>query len=474
MVDRNEVAMSRVPILVILGATGSGKSRLSIELARRFSGEIISADSMQVYKSLDIVTAKVTPAERKAAPHHMLDIVDPLTNFSVIDFRDMALPIIDNLLARRKLPIVVGGTNYYIESLLWEILITDPKEPSVQDDSSATNPSASIENRSDDRYNVQVDRLNDGDDDDDETAPKRLKFDARIYDGSNEELHRRLMEVDPEMACKLHPNNRRKVIRSLEIFHQHGKTHSELLKAQRNAGGCGLGGPLRYPNSIILWLRCNKKVLDKRLNDRVDGMMEAGLVQELLDFHRGYNEQRIKSNTSPDYTKGIFQSIGFKEFHAYLILSEEERASEKGKKLLQQGIDDLKLVTRRYAKRQDKWVMNRLIRRGDRQVPPVYSLDCSDVTNWDSRVLEPAAAIISAILHGAKPEQRPLNENFENQKTTDSSTNICNYCKVCERVFIEEHQWQAHLKGAKHMKVLKKKKKITEDAQSQESQLISS
>ncbi|KAM0733617.1 tRNA dimethylallyltransferase [Formica fusca] len=473
MVDCNEMEMSRVPILVILGATGSGKSRLGIELARRFSGEIISADSMQVYKSLDIVTAKVTPAERQAAPHHMLDVMDPLTNFSVIDFRDMALPIIDNLVARGKLPVVVGGTNYYIESLLWEILIADPKDPSVQADSSATDPSASIENRSDDRYNIRVDRQN-GDDDDNEAAPmKKLKFDARLCDDSNEELHRRLMEVDPEMARRLHPNNRRKVIRSLEVFHQHGKTHSELLKAQRTAGGCGLGGPLRYPNSIILWLRCNKKVLDNRLDDRVDSMVEAGLLQELLDFHRRYNEQRIKSNTLPDYTKGIFQSIGFKEFHPYLILSEEERASEKGKKLLQQGIDDLKLVTRRYAKKQNKWVMNRLIRRGDRQVPPIYSLDCTDVTKWDSRVLEPAEEIVSAIIRGEKPEQRPLNEDFENQKTTDSSTNTYHYCEVCEKIFVEENQWQAHLKGGRHMRVLKKKNRA-EKAQAQENQLTTS
>lgn len=273
------------------------------------------------------------------------------------------------------------------------------------------------------------------------------------------------MEVDPEMARRLHPNNRRKVIRSLEIFYTHGKKHSELLEAQRDAGGCGLGGPLRYPNSIILWLRCNKKVLGDRLDGRVDDMLEAGLVQELLDFHHRYNEQRIKSNTSPDYTKGIFQSIGFKEFHAYLILPEEERASEKGKKLLQQGIDDLKLVTRRYAKKQDKWVMNRLIRRGDRQVPAVYSLDCTDVTEWDTRVLEPAVAIVSAILRGEKPEQRPLNENVENQKTTDSSTNECNYCEICEKIFIDDIQWQAHLKGAKHMRALKKRKRAAEEAQ---------
>ncbi|EGI58458.1 tRNA isopentenyltransferase, mitochondrial [Acromyrmex echinatior] len=296
-----------------------------------------------------------------------------------------------------------------------------------------------------------------------------------------------------------------------------------------------------------------RKILDNRLNDRVDGMMEVGLVQELLEFHRRYNEQRIKSNTyqmldmtwaqptvriltceviffnsifpstiascynvdilfyrvlvvlrvnqvvSPDYTKGIFQSIGFKEFHTYLILPEKERVSEKGKKLLQQGIDDLKLVTRRYAKRQDKWVMNRLIRRGDRQVPPVYSLDCTDVTKWDSRVLEPAAAIISAIMHDAKPEQQPLNENFENQKTTDSKNSNFSAIStthleqhetgrifirvgklqapeiiVCERVVVEEHQWQAHLEGGKHMKALKKKKKIAEDTHARNIQIAKS
>ncbi|XP_020298236.1 tRNA dimethylallyltransferase, mitochondrial-like, partial [Pseudomyrmex gracilis] len=142
------------------------------------------------------------------APHHMLDIVDPLTNFTVTDFRNKALPIIDNLLARSKLPIVVGGTNYYIESLLWEILITEPKDRSARAESA---PGASVANRSDDRCK---DEQNDDDDEDDndEAAPsKRLKFDARLCGDTNEELHRKLMEVDPEMAHKLHPNNRRKV-----------------------------------------------------------------------------------------------------------------------------------------------------------------------------------------------------------------------------------------------------------------------
>ncbi|XP_017881076.1 tRNA dimethylallyltransferase-like [Ceratina calcarata] len=172
--------MSRVPVLAILGSTGSGKSRLGIELARRFSGEIISADSMQVYKGLDIITAKVTKEEKAMVPHHMLDVVDPLNpSFTVVQFRDMAIPIIDDLLARRKMPIIVGGTNYYIESVLWKILI-DKNE----------------------------------DEDDPVARSKRMKVEMdRFTTTSNEELFKQLTEVDPEMARRVHPNNRRKIIR---------------------------------------------------------------------------------------------------------------------------------------------------------------------------------------------------------------------------------------------------------------------
>ncbi|EFN89176.1 tRNA isopentenyltransferase, mitochondrial [Harpegnathos saltator] len=168
---------------------------------------------------------------------------------------------------------------------------------------------------------------------------------------------------------------------------------------------------------------------------------------------------------SPDYTKGIFQSIGFKEFHAYLTLPEEERASEKGEKLLKQGIEDLKLVTRRYAKKQDQWVMNRLIRRDDRQVPVVYPLDCTDVSNWNSCILEPSVAIISAIMRGEKPEQRPLlSEDIEDQKYSDYNKMEYNYCEVCERVFVFKTQWDLHMKGSKHKRVLKKKQREAQKA----------
>nr|XP_033324486.1 tRNA dimethylallyltransferase [Megalopta genalis] len=431
--------MSRVPVLTIFGSTGTGKSRLAIEMARRFSGEIISADSMQLYKGLDIITAKVTKEERAMAPHHMVDTIDPLIHdFTVLQFRDMTLPIIDELLAREKLPIIVGGTNYYIEALLWKILIANSE--------TVANSSVSL---------CMENAYNDGDN-------KKLKIDLdRNSKESNENLFKKLMEVDPEMAKRLHPNNRRKIIRSLEVFVQQGVTHSELLKAQRTAGSSGLGGRLRYPNSVILWLQSDRTVLEERLDSRVDAMVQTGLVQELLDFHRRYNEQRIATNTLPDYTKGIFQSIGFKEFHRYLMLSEEEKREKKGEELLQEGIDNLKLVTKRYSKMQEKWIRNRMIRRVDRQTPPIYTLDCTDVKNWEHSVYGKAVSIVEAILRGEKPEQAAANESIENIKTTDSSNEECHYCDVCDRFFIGE-QWGIHLKSNKHQKVLIKKKKLAE------------
>ncbi|XP_032454554.1 tRNA dimethylallyltransferase isoform X4 [Nasonia vitripennis] len=378
------IMSSRVqPILVILGATGTGKSKLGIELARRFRGEIISADSMQI----------------------------------------------DRLVKSAKMPIIVGGTNYYIESLIWKVLVDNP---------------------------------NQGDFDSDEESPLKIR---RIDGTSNEELHKKLMEVDPEMASRLHPNNRRKVIRSLEIFEQHGTTHSEILRQQRLAGGSALGGPLRHENSIILWLTCNRDVLDRRLDARVDSMLKADLVQELLDFHERYNKDRIQKNESADYSKGIFQSIGFKEFHNYLILPKQERDSETGQKLLKEAIENLKIATRRYARRQHKWVRNRLIRRVDRQVPPVYSLDCTDLEQWESEVYGKAVEIVAAVMSGETPRVKATNSSVDDTdaKVTDPSIETNHFCEVCQRVFIGEFQWTEHMTGAKHKRVLEKKRRLEKE-----------
>ncbi|XP_058804254.1 tRNA dimethylallyltransferase [Phymastichus coffea] len=426
--------MSRVPILVILGATGSGKSRLGIELARRFRGEIISADSMQVYRGLDVVTAKVSKEEQAQARHHMIDIIDPIQELTVVDFRNRALRIIDGLLKENKLPLVVGGTNYYIEALLWQILVDDPRQQGGEFDS------------------------------EEEWTSKKPRREEGL---SSEDLHKKLMQVDPEMAERLHPNDRRKVIRSLEIFERHGQTHSEILKQQRLAGGCGLGGPLRHKNSIIFWLTCNQAVLNERLDARVDSMLKAGLVQELLDFHERYNKDRLEQNQLPDYTRGIFQSIGFKEFHNYLILPKEKRETEEARNMLSEAIENLKMATRRYAKRQRKWVNNRLLRRADRQVPPVYSLDCSNVEQWESEVYGKAVEIVSAVMRGETPSQQPMNSVIDNAKDTDSSNFKRHFCEVCERILINDLQWHAHMTGAKHRKMVLKRKKALQ-SQTQE------
>nr|BCT26318.1 isopentenyl transferase [Euura sp. 'Pontania] len=487
---------SRVPILVtILGATGTGKSKLAIELAQKYIGEIISADSMQVYNGLDVITAKVTKEEQAMAPHHMLDIVDPLSTFTVVDFRNRALPIIEKLLSENKMPIIVGGTNYYIESLLWQVLVDDPKDIGADGSCSLVfdrdggyvsidgfESAESVQGESDKKYvnqsknrdhdvdsvNKKIDSANgagidvedDGDDWDsrtkDEQGPpsKKIKFDDSI---TNEELHGKLKKIDPDMADRLHPNNRRKIIRSLQVFEQLGTKHSVILQEQRLAGGSGLGGPLRFDNSVIFWIKADQKVLDERLDKRVDSMLESGLVQELLNFHDAYNQERIKAKALPDYTKGIFQTIGFKEFHEYLILSKEDRESDKGKKLLEEGIEDLKLRTRRYARKQQRWVTNRFIKRGDRQTPPIYLLDSTDVGKWEENVFAPAVSIIDDKISGKTPSREPLNSNrIEKAVHSDMSTAESHYCKTCRRVLIGDYQWKAHMEGRKHQRMVNK------------------
>jgi len=165
------------PVVVILGATGTGKSKLALQIASRINGEIVSADSMQVYKGLDIITNKVTPEEMKVCPHHMIGIYDPLHEFTSLQFQQEVLRIIDDIHSRGKVPVIAGGTYYYLEGILWNQLL-NTKQTSDDD---------------------------------------REKFDDR----TNESLHQQLQEIDPDTALLLHPNDRRKIIRALEVGHLH-------------------------------------------------------------------------------------------------------------------------------------------------------------------------------------------------------------------------------------------------------------
>ncbi|CAM4672307.1 unnamed protein product [Lepidochelys olivacea] len=443
-----------LPLVVILGATGTGKSDLALQLGLRLGGEIVGADSMQVYKGLDIITNKISPQEQALCRHHMISFVDPLvSNYTVVDFRNKAAALISfhravrllDIFAREKIPIVVGGTNYYIESLLWKVLV-DTKEHSQRFDlgglicapQEKTSPSPG---RAADRK-VELEQL----------------------DGR--ELHCRLSHVDPEMAAKLHPHDKRKVARSLQVFEETGIPHSEFLHRQREEEGGGpLGGPLKYPNSCILWLYADQAALDERLDKRVDDMVAAGLLEELRDFHRRYNQEKVAENCQ-DYQHGIFQSIGFKEFHEYLI-TEGNCPQETSALLLEKGIQALKLVTKRYARKQNKWVRNRFLRRPGPNVPPVYGLEVSDLSRWDENVLKPALQIVESVIQGQQPSADPV--MMESEINEDKRSH--HMCELCNRVIIGDREWAAHTKSKSHLHHLKKRRKLHSKLSAVESQV---
>nr|XP_045005069.1 tRNA dimethylallyltransferase [Jaculus jaculus] len=413
-----------LPLVVILGATGTGKSTLALQLGQRLGGEIVSADSMQVYEGLDIITNKVSAQEQKICQHHMISFVDPLvTSYTVVDFRNKATAVIEDIFARDKIPIVVGGTNYYIESLLWKVLVsTKPQELATE---------------------KVVDR-----------KAELEKEDGHI-------LYKRLSQVDPEMASKLHPHDKRKVARSLQVFEETGISHSEFLHRQHSEEGGGpLGGPLKFPNPCILWLHADQTVLDERLDRRVDDMLAAGLLEELRDFHRRYN-QKIVSENSQDYQHGIFQSIGFKEFHEYLI-TEGKCTPETSTQLLKKGVEALKQVTKRYARKQNRWVKNRFLSRPGPNVPPVYGLEVSDVSKWEESVLEPALDIVQSFIQGHQPAATPI------RMPSNETENKRSYhmCDLCDRIIIGDREWAAHIKSKSHLHRLKKRKRLDSEAAS--------
>jgi len=417
---------------VILGSTGTGKTKLSLELAERFGGEIISADSMQVYTHLDIATAKATKDEQSRARHHLLDVATPSEPFTVTHFRNAALPIVERLLSKATPPIVVGGTNYYIESLLWDVLV-------------------------------------DSEDKQAEGKPIGEHFSQSDLNAmSTQDLHHHLAKIDKGSANRIHPNNRRKIIRAIEVFQGTGQTLTKKLEEQRaQPGGNRLGGPLRYPHIVLLWLRCQQEVLNARLDSRVDGMLAQGLIHELRQFHNVHHATTVLA-----YTSGVLQTIGYKEFvpyllkydqqqdekieeylrnHNYKLPSQEELKEDglpEGLDLLRNCCEELKLVTRRYSKKQLKWINNRFLASKDRQVPDLFELDTSDVATWPEAVYQRAETIIESYRNDTLCEVKPMAKREHPGADLDEETS--HFCATCERHFIGEYQWGLHLKSNKH------------------------
>ncbi|CAL8111552.1 unnamed protein product [Orchesella dallaii] len=459
------------PVVVVLGCTATGKSKLAIDLAKQFGGEIISADSMQVYEGLDILTNKESEEEMQGVPHHMINIVNRLEVFDIHKFRNLALPLVEEILGKGKIPFIVGGTNYYIESLLWKLLI--------EKDSKEDNDLNSVE-----------------------TEAKRQKIDSSfiinttpiltfmkeregrfteadlIEKWTNAEIRQALHEVDPARALKFHPNDRRKIIRSLQIFFRTGKRHSELIEGQwvlssdseneceQGEDSSGntipssltkkLGGPLRFPNSICLWIQADRTILIKRIEDRVDKMVERGLREELDT----YVDEMSKENRKWDFQEGQLQSIGVKEFQAYIQLLPEERDSDIGKKCFEEGLERLKIVTRQYAKRQVQWISQRFLKSYRRQLPPVYGLNGNetDDKSWNDKVTLPAIQIVDAHINQNLHMSLHMQEKLLPVISDEEGDLISRTCEVCGRNLQGSLQWREHMKSAKHWKMVKRKK----------------
>ena len=250
---------ARPRVVAIGGPTATGKTALSVELAQRFGGEVISADSMQIYRGLDVGTAKVTPEERRGVPHHLVDILDPETPFSVADFVSAADRCIRDITAAGHLPLVVGGTGLYITSLLNGLGFAPEKgDPAIR---------ATLEKRA-------------------ETEGK-------------EALYRELQQVDPEYAATVHPNNLPRVIRALELYHNTGRRMSAQRKEARRSE------PPYRSLCLCLGYR-DRNLLYRRIDERVDRMLQAGILEEA---NRVYEHR--------DSYRTAAQAIGYKEFFPY-------------------------------------------------------------------------------------------------------------------------------------------------------------
>ncbi|MBI2635569.1 MAG: tRNA (adenosine(37)-N6)-dimethylallyltransferase MiaA [Parcubacteria group bacterium] len=301
-------------IIVVVGPTASGKSALAIKMARKFNGEIVSADSRQIYRGMDIGTAKPEvqktsgisnfkfPRLRqgfggqvisKQVPHHLIDIKNPDENYTVAEYKRDAIQVIDEIIKRKKLPILVGGTGLYIKALIDNLII-----PEVAPDLKLR---------------------------------KKLEKESEKY--GLKYLFEKLIKLDPEAAYIIDPNNPRRIIRALEIAIKTKKPFS----AQRKSGN----PPFDFIEIGIKW---PKNILDRRINKRVDLMVKEGLVDEVKNLIKKYGKKQQS-----------FDAIGYREIIDYLNPAIQLKGGVNKKIMLNETINLIKKNTRNYAKRQMTW-----------------------------------------------------------------------------------------------------------------------
>ncbi|KAF2075846.1 hypothetical protein CYY_002832 [Polysphondylium violaceum] len=460
-------------VVFVLGTTGVGKSQLAIELAQQFDGEVISSDSMQMYRDVaEITTNKVTREEMQGIPHHMLSFLDLETlDFNVGQYTLQVIPIIDDIISRGKLPIVVGGTHYYTTSMIWSNSI------------------------------ISYDNLEEPKQQEGKEEEEEEDINTELYS------YEKLKEIDPVSAEKIHKNDFRKIKRSLSIFYTTGKRQSEIYKNQQTDKK-----DLRY-RSCLIWLKCSDaKVMEERLNQRVDKMIERGMIQEITSL---FSHPSMTVEKTENFTKGVCQSIGIKELYPYYKLKldydkqmpslestynqlhleistykenltnnsntsgslqlpphkiyEFKKVTKKIDSLkknlekeLKTGILLVKSHTKRYAHKQSNWIQKLSQNRLD-----MLHLDTLNLNDWSAKVLNPSKELVEQFkldlkLTGLNINSIDQSNNNNNNSMDTEFPTIKEWkkykCIECDKELNGEHEWKAHIDSKSHSYRLKKRK----------------
>lgn len=382
---------------------------------------------MQLYKGLPIITNKILDDERKGVPHHLLDYISiDEEPWVVDDFKREAERTIQEVRDRGKLPILVGGTQYYVNPLLF----SDVTLEDIPQDQSTVFP---------------------------------------ILEESAEVMLEELRRLDPGIAQRWHPRDARKIRRSLEICLRTGKPastfYAEQQKRKEEALQAGTSSPWE---NLLFWVYSERETLIKRLDRRVDKMVDGGLLEEVKELRSA--EQRLRdSGTQLDLSKGIWQSIGYKQFESYMSALAARAEAAELERLKAVALEDMKAATRRYANYQTKYIRGKQVpllqEKGEAAMNNLYVLDSTDVAQFQGNVVEPAVKLMGQFLNGeprALPaEMSELARQVVSQVSEPAVRRDFSQkeCELCGTVLMTEESWNAHVKSRSHRRGVKKRKK---------------
>uniref|UniRef100_J3L891 tRNA dimethylallyltransferase n=2 Tax=Oryza brachyantha TaxID=4533 RepID=J3L891_ORYBR len=424
----------RRKVVVVMGATGAGKSRLAVDLAAHFAGvEVVSADSMQVYRGLDVLTNKIPLHEQNGVPHHLLSVIDSSVEFTCRDFRDHAVPIIEGIFDRGGLPVIVGGTNFYIQTLVSPFLFDDM----TQDIEGCT-------------FSEHLDEI--GLDNDDEAS-----------------LYEHLKIIDPVAAQRIHPNNHRKIKRYLELYESTGALPSDLFQGEATERW-GRPSNSRF-DCCFLWVDADLQVLDRYVSERVNCMIDDGLLDEVCNIY----------DREATYTQGLRQAIGVREFDELFrfYLTRKDTGEIKMdscttmagihddnlKSLLDEAVSQLKANTRKLVRRQRRRLhrLNKDFEWNLHHVDATEAFNSATADSWNKKVVKPCVDIVRGFLSNDTTLASSDRSNVTGSSKMSSRELWIQYvCEACDnRVLRGAHEWEQHRQGRCHRKRVQRLKQKT-------------